>query len=85
MKRPERKLTANETLELLNQQWATTSDIQKLAYVGDNKLREITNDLKEIIEKKGYKLPKRLYPMQLVQEYLGININYLKKVERKEV
>ena len=85
MKRPERKLTAKETLDLLSQQWATTDDIQKLAYVGDSKLREITNNLKEIIQKRGYKLPKRLYPMNLVQEYLGININYLKKIEREEV
>ena len=29
---------------------------------------------------KGYILPKGLIPMELLKEYLGINIAYLKKV-----
>ena len=32
MKRPTQRLSAKETLELLNNQWATTEDIMKLAF-----------------------------------------------------
>jgi len=82
MKRPTQRLTAKETLDLLNNQWATTEDIMKLAFVGESKAREMTKEIKKIVEDRGYKLPRGLYPMQVVQEYLGININYLKKIER---
>ena len=83
MKRPTQRLTAKETLELLNNQWATTEDIMKLAFVGESKAREMTKDIAEIVLKEHKKkLPRGLFPMQVVQEYLGININYLKKIER---
>ena len=79
MKKPTDRLTAKETLDLLNQQWATLSDIQKLAYVGESKARDMTKEIADIANKK---LPKGLYPMAVVKDYLGIDINYLKKVER---
>ena len=82
MKRPTQRLTAKETLELLNNQWATTEDIMKLAFVGESKAREMTKEITDIISKQNKKLPRGLFPMQAVQEYLGININYLKKIER---
>lgn len=83
MKRPTQRLTAKETLELLNNQWATTEDIMKLAFVGESKAREMTKEITEIVSKEHKKkLPRGLFPMQVVQEYLGININYLKKIER---
>lgn len=83
MKRPTQRLTAKETLEILNNQWATTEDIMKLAFVGESKAREMTKDIAEIVLKEHKKkLPRGLFPMQVVQEYLGININYLKKIER---
>lgn len=83
MKRPTQRLTAKETLEILNNQWATTEDIMKLAFVGESKAREMTKEITEIVSKEHKKkLPRGLFPMQVVQEYLGININYLKKIER---
>lgn len=83
MKRPTQRLTAKETLELLNNQWATTEDIMKLAFVGESKAREMTKEITDIVSKEHKKkLPRGLFPMQVVQEYLGININYLKKIER---
>ncbi len=83
MNKPKQRLTAKETLELLNNQWATTEDIMKLAFVGENKAREIGKEIMNIVsEKQKKKLPRGLFPMQVVQEYLEININYLKKIER---
>jgi len=83
MKRPTQRLTAKETLEILNNQWATTEDIMKLAFVGESKAREMTKEITDIVSKEHKKkLPRGLFPMQVVQEYLGININYLKKIER---
>lgn len=82
MKKPTQRLTAKETLEILNNQWATTEDIMRLAFVGESKAREMTKEIKNIISKENKKLPRGLFPMQVVQEYLGININYLKKIER---
>ena len=83
MKKPTQRLTAKETLDLLNNQWATTEDIMKLAFVGESKAREMGKEITEIVSKKhNKKLPRGLFPMQVVQEYLGININYLKKIER---
>lgn len=82
MKKPIQRLTAKETLDLLNNQWATTEDIMKLAFVGESKAREMTKEITDIISKENKKLPRGLFPMQVVQEYLGININYLKKIER---
>ena len=83
MNKPKQRLTAKETLELLNNQWATTEDIMKLAFVGENKAREIGKEIMNIVsEKHKNKLPRGLFPMQVVQEYLEININYLKKIER---
>lgn len=83
MKKPMQRLTAKETLELLNNQWATTEDIMKLAFVGESKAREIGKEIMEVVsEEHKKKLPRGLFPMQVVQEYLGININYLKKIER---
>ena len=61
---------------------ATTEDIMKLAFVGESKAREMTKEITDIISKQNKKLPRGLFPMQVVQEYLGININYLKKIER---
>ena len=83
MKKPTQRLTAKETLDILNNQWATTEDIMKLAFVGESKVREMTKEITDIVSKEyKKKLPRGLYPMQVVQEYLGININYLKKIER---
>lgn len=83
MRKPTQRLNAEETLKILNNQWATTEDIMKLAFVGESKAREIGKEIMEVVsEEHKKKLPRGLFPMQVVQEYLGININYLKKIER---
>ena len=78
-----KKINAKDLLQLLSSQWATTEDIMKLAFVGESKAREMTKEITDIVSKEHKKkLPRGLFPMQVVQEYLGININYLKKIER---
>ena len=34
MKKPVKKLSASETLEILDNQWASIEDIMKLAFIG---------------------------------------------------
>ena len=76
------KLTARETLKLLDNQWADTNDIKKLACCGTNKAGVIKNEIKEQLKKEGYELPSGLIPMDRLFDYLKININYLRKVSK---
>ena len=68
---------ANEILELLNKQWLSRSDIEILASCKKGKATKIMH---EINEKAKYKPVKGLVPTDLTVEYLGININYLKRI-----
>lgn len=79
-----KRLSATETLELLNNQWATTSDVKKLACVGNNRGSDIMRAIRENAESQGYHLPRGLVPMEMVIDYLKININYLKKISKIE-
>lgn len=83
MNKLKRKLTASETLELLNNQWASTEDIMKLAFVGITKAGAIKKEITNKVIESGKTLPKGLIPMEQLQDYLGINISYLKKVSSK--
>ena len=73
------RLTAHQTLEILNQQWASAKDISKVAAVGINTARLVLKEIAKQINKEDKLLPKNLIPMEKVIEYFGININYLKK------
>ena len=75
------KLTANETLDLLNKQWADTNDVKKLACCGSNRAGVIKKEIREQLG-ETYFLPKGLVPMDKLFDYLKININYLKKVSK---
>ncbi|MBQ6546500.1 MAG: hypothetical protein IJL74_00685 [Bacilli bacterium] len=75
------KLTANETLDLLNKQWADTNDIKKLACCGTNRAGLIKQEIKQQLGDK-YFLPKGLVPMDKLFDYLNININYLRKISK---
>lgn len=68
---------ANEILEIINRQWLKREDIEKLAGC---KRAKATQIMREINEKAKYKPVNGLVPTDLAIEYLGININYLKKI-----
>lgn len=82
-KKKEKPLTAQETLDLINKQWATNQDIQKLAYVGYSKARVIKKEIENELVEKGYRISHGLVPMDKVVEYLKINVNYLKRIAKK--
>ena len=52
----------------------------KLAFIGETRARTIASNISNKVLEKGYILPKGFIPMELLKEYLGINIAYLKKV-----
>lgn len=74
-------LTAKETLEILDKQWADINDIRKLACCGRDKAREVKKEINTTLAKEGYTIINKV-PMEKVVEYLKININYLKKISK---
>lgn len=74
-------LTAEETLDLITtKQWATSNDVYLLSGKGRNTTAEDIKSIREMLEEKGYRLPRGLLPMEEVVNFYKININYLKKV-----
>ena len=45
MKKPVKKLSASETLEILDNQWASIEDIMKLAFIGETRARTIASNI----------------------------------------
>lgn len=80
MKKPEKKLSAKETLEILNNQWADIHDVMKLGFIGNTKAQRVMREIRVEINKTGKTLPNQLVPMEKVKEYFNINVTYLKKV-----
>ena len=78
-----KKLSANELLEIINAQWATTKDIKLIGSIGTNRANEIRQEIELKIKNNGKRLPRGLVPMEYVIEYFDININYLKKISKK--
>lgn len=79
-------LSAEETLQILENQWLTTNDIKRLACVGTTRVASIK---KAIIDKlheedENYYLPAGLLPTDKVVEFLKINVKYLKKISDKK-
>lgn len=77
-----KQINATEMLQILNKQWATTSDMSKLSGNCLEYARNDFNKLTKQIKDEGYELPKRLVPMDRVVEYYHINLSYLKKISR---
>ena len=73
-------MNAEELLELINQQWATTTDITKIGQCGRDKAVKIKSEIKSQLG-NNYYLPNGRVPMEKVVEYFNININYLKRIK----
>lgn len=80
-RKPDKILDTNQTLELIDKQWATTSDIMQLGFIGYSNARKISNVIKNDLNEKGYSLPRGLVPMKEVIKFFNIDINYLKKIK----
>lgn len=77
-----KQLNASELLEVINKQWATRSDMQKISGKCIGYARNDFNELRKQIKDEGFELPSNLVPMERVVEYYHINISYLKKISR---
>lgn len=84
MKKLEKRLSAFETLERLNSQWATKRDVMDIGFIGDTQANKVIKHIREEIEKEGKVLPQGVVPMEKVKDYFSINISYLKKVSNEK-
>ena len=55
-------------------------DLIKISGKGRNCALEDKKQIVKDLERKGYKLPRGLVPMDIVVDYYKINITYLKKL-----
>ena len=74
-------LTAKETLKIISKQWASVNDIKQLASVGNGKALNIKKDIQQSLSDDGFTLTTKI-PMDRLVEYLGINVEYLKKISK---
>ena len=77
-----------EMMSILSKQWATASDIQKIASCGRDNAINIRNNIIYNIRKEGKNLPiakKKLVPMENVIKYLNLNIDYIASMAEKEL
>lgn len=77
--------TATEILDVLQKPYLTTKDISVLASVGINKATEIRNKIIKELKEKNILFVNNFLPNKEVVEYLHIDINYLKKIERGKI
>lgn len=74
-------LTPKETLDLItSKQWATAKDVYLLSGKGRNRSATDIKYIRDMLEQKGYRLPRGLLPMEEVVSFYKINIKYLKKI-----
>ena len=73
-------IQADETLEILNKQWATIQDIMKIGALG----RNIKNEIERNTIDQGLKLPNNLVPMEKVIEYFKINLDFLVTINKSK-
>lgn len=77
--------TATEILDTLQKPYLTTKDISILASVGINKAAEIRNEIVKELKEKNILFINNLLPNKEVVDYLKIDINYLKRIERGKI
>lgn len=75
-------MNAEETLNLISKTWCNINDLMKLTGLSRSSVLKIRNRIKEQSNNKIY---TRDLPMNVVVDYLKIDVNYLKNVTtRKE-
>ena len=77
-----KQLNASELLEVINKQWATRSDMQKISGKCMEYARNDFKELRKQIIDEGFSLPSNLVPMERVVDYYRINISYLKRISK---
>lgn len=75
-------MNAEETLNLISKTWCDINDLMKLTGLSRSSALKIRNKIKEEL---NYEIHTRDLPMNVVVDYLKINIDYLKELTtRKE-
>lgn len=82
--KPKKKITGEETLEILNSPWLTKYDVMQIAHCCDAVAARHIHNIREKIEEKGMYLPdKSLVPTEEVIKYFNINVSQLKKLAKE--
>ncbi len=75
-------MNAEETLNLISKTWCNINDLMKLTGLSRSSVLKIRNQIREQSNNEIY---TRDLPMNIVIDYLKIDVNYLKNVTtRKE-
>ena len=75
-------MNAEETLNLISKTWCDINDLMKLTGLSRSSALKIRNKIKEEL---NYEIHTRDLPMNVVVEYLKIDVDYLKSLTaRKE-
>lgn len=75
-------MNAEETLNLISKTWCNINDLMKLTGLSRSSVLKIRNQIREQSNNEIY---TRDLPMNIVVDYLKIDVNYLKNVTtRKE-
>ena len=82
MPRLAQRISANEILDILNQQYLNVTDIKKVASVSIERARQIRNSISQKLEDENYFVPTNLIPTESLIDYLHLNLNYLKKISK---
>lgn len=80
-------MTYRELYSHINKPWANVKDIQNIASCGKNKASKIRDDIITKILQNGKNVPQakeKIVPMELVIEYLNLDLNYIFQMAKKE-
>ena len=78
-----KRISVNDMLDILNNQWLSSTDIKKLACVSLARAIKIKDEITADLTSKNYFVPSGVVPCDSVVKYLNLNINYLKKISEK--
>ena len=74
-----KSLSASETVAILNNLWASTTDIQKIGCVGYNKALKIKKKIRDEMIDDGMVFPRYMVSMKYVIKYFKLDEKDLRK------
>lgn len=74
-------MNAKETLKLVSKTWCDINDLMKLTGLSRSSALKIRNKIKQEL---NYEIHTRNLPMNIVVDYLKINVDYLKSITIRE-
>ena len=74
-------MNAKETLKLVSKTWCNINDLMKLTGLSKSSALKIRNNIKQEL---NYEIHTRDLPMNIVVDYLKIDVDYLKSITIRE-